>query len=278
MGAALYGYTKLYGQVPGGQAEFLRVPHADYNPIKVPEGPPDDRFVYLSDVLPTAWQGVEYADIPDGGSVTILGQGPIGQMAARIAAHRGHRVIAVDLVPERLERARAWGAETVDLSDHGKDLADVIRSDDRRARHRRRDRRGGDGGARLPRRPARAADGRPAAQAGGRQDHGEGRRRQPQRVLLGDRHRAPRGDDLAQRRLRRPDRPAADADPVRQADPAPHGPGQRAPLARADPPAAGRRRSARRRRVRLAPAPARGRADGLREVPEEGGRLLQGAA
>ncbi len=128
MGAALYGYTKLYGQVPGGQAEFLRVPHADYNPIKVPEGPPDDRFVYLSDVLPTAWQGVEYADIPDGGSVTILGQGPIGQMAARIAAHRGHRVIAVDLVPERLERARAWGAETVDLSDHGKDLADVIRT------------------------------------------------------------------------------------------------------------------------------------------------------
>ena len=76
MGAALYGYTKLYGQVPGGQAEFLRVPHADYNPIKVPEGPPDDRFVYLSDVLPTAWQAVEYADIPEGGSVDDPRPGP----------------------------------------------------------------------------------------------------------------------------------------------------------------------------------------------------------
>ena len=67
-GAALLGYTKLYGQVPGGQAEFLRVPQAQYGPIKVPEGPPDDRFVYLSDVLPTAWQAVEYADVPEGGT------------------------------------------------------------------------------------------------------------------------------------------------------------------------------------------------------------------
>ncbi|MGI9028623.1 MAG: alcohol dehydrogenase catalytic domain-containing protein, partial [Ilumatobacteraceae bacterium] len=59
-GAALFGYTKLYGQVPGGQAELLRVPQAQYGPIKVPHGPPDDRFVYLSDVLPTAWQAVQY--------------------------------------------------------------------------------------------------------------------------------------------------------------------------------------------------------------------------
>ena len=66
-GAALLGYTKLYGEVPGGQAEFLRVPQAQYGPIKVPEGPPDDRFVYLSDVLPTAWQAVEYANVPRGG-------------------------------------------------------------------------------------------------------------------------------------------------------------------------------------------------------------------
>ena len=79
-GAALLGYTKLYGQVPGGQAELLRVPQAHYGPIKVPEGPPDDRFVYLSDVLPTAWQAVEYADVPDGGSVLVLGLGPIGEM------------------------------------------------------------------------------------------------------------------------------------------------------------------------------------------------------
>jgi threonine dehydrogenase-like Zn-dependent dehydrogenase len=127
MGAALYGYTKLYGEVPGGQAQFLRVPHADYNPIKVPDGPPDERFVYLSDVLPTAWQAVEYAAIPDGGTVVVLGLGPIGDMAARIALHRGHRVIGVDLVPERLARVRARGAEVIDLREHDSDLAELIR-------------------------------------------------------------------------------------------------------------------------------------------------------
>ena len=127
MGAALFGYTKLYGEVPGGQAEFLRVPQAHFGPIKVPEGPPDDRFVYLSDVLPTAWQAVEYAGIPDGGSVVVLGLGPIGDMSCRIAQHRGHDVIGVDLVPERLERVRARGIEVLDLSDHEDDLADVIR-------------------------------------------------------------------------------------------------------------------------------------------------------
>src|SRR5918997_470325 len=104
MGAALFGYTKLYGNQPGGQAEYLRVPHANYTHIKVPEGPPDERFVYLSDVLPTAWQAVEYADVPDGGTLCVLGLGPIGDMACRIAAHRGRRVIGVDLVPERLAR------------------------------------------------------------------------------------------------------------------------------------------------------------------------------
>jgi threonine dehydrogenase-like Zn-dependent dehydrogenase len=127
MGAALFGYTKLYGEVPGGQAEFLRVPQAQYTHIKVPEGPPDERFVYLSDVLPTAWQAVEYAGIPDGGSVAVLGLGPIGDMAARIALHRGHRVFGVDLVPERLERVRARGAEVFDLNEQDGNLADAIR-------------------------------------------------------------------------------------------------------------------------------------------------------
>src|SRR5256885_13342909 len=84
-GAALFGYTKLYGDVPGGQAELLRVPFGNTLPIKVPEGPPDDRFVYLSDVLPTAWQAVEYASIPDGGSPVVLGLGPTGGMACPIA-------------------------------------------------------------------------------------------------------------------------------------------------------------------------------------------------
>ncbi|MFN8021293.1 MAG: zinc-dependent alcohol dehydrogenase [Acidimicrobiales bacterium] len=118
-GAALFGYTKLYGGVPGGQAEYLRVPHADYGPIKVPDGPPDDRFVYLSDVMPTAWQAVAYAQPLVGPfrSLVVLGLGPIGDMACRVAQHGGiERVIAVDLVPERLARARARGVETIDLS------------------------------------------------------------------------------------------------------------------------------------------------------------------
>jgi threonine dehydrogenase-like Zn-dependent dehydrogenase len=117
MGAALFGYTKLYGQVPGGQAEFLRVPQAHYGPIKVPQGPPDDRFLFLSDVLPTAWQAIEYAEIPHGGSVAILGLGPIGGMASRIAQHRGAEiVIGLDLVPERLARAARHGVRTVDIA------------------------------------------------------------------------------------------------------------------------------------------------------------------
>ena len=128
-GASLLGYTKLYGQVPGGQAEYLRVPQAHFGPIKVPEGPPDDRFLYMSDVLPTAWQAVEFADAqsPDGeGTVGVFGLGPIGQMASRIALHRGQRVIAVDIVPERLALAEKHGAEVLNLDDHD-DISEVIR-------------------------------------------------------------------------------------------------------------------------------------------------------
>jgi threonine dehydrogenase-like Zn-dependent dehydrogenase len=127
-GAALFGYTKLYGQVPGGQAQFLRVPQAQFGPIKVPEGPPDERFLFLSDVLPTAWQAVEYAAIPDGGSVAVLGLGPIGDMSCRVALHRGAgQVIGVDLVPERLERARARGVDVLDLREEADDITETIR-------------------------------------------------------------------------------------------------------------------------------------------------------
>jgi threonine dehydrogenase-like Zn-dependent dehydrogenase len=126
-GAALFGYTKLYGEVPGGQAEYLRVPFANTGPIRVPEGAPDDRFLFLSDVLPTAWQAVEYASVPDGGTVLVLGLGPIGEMATRVAQHRGYRVLAVDLVPDRLERARSHGVEVLDLTRHEDDLAEVVR-------------------------------------------------------------------------------------------------------------------------------------------------------
>ncbi|MBD0841297.1 zinc-dependent alcohol dehydrogenase [Streptomyces sp. TRM68416] len=130
MGAALFGYTRLYGAVPGGQAEYLRVPQAQFGPIKVPEGPPDDRFLYLSDVLPTAWQAVAYAGLPEGGSVAVLGLGPIGDMACRIARVRGAgTVFGVDLVTERLRRARARGVETFDLRDFDseKELVTAIR-------------------------------------------------------------------------------------------------------------------------------------------------------
>jgi threonine dehydrogenase-like Zn-dependent dehydrogenase len=127
-GAALFGYTKLYGQVPGGQAEYLRVPFGNTLPIKVPEGPADDRFVYLSDVLPTAWQAVQYAGVPAGGSLAVIGLGPIGDMATRVAQHLGiEQVIGVDLVPERLERARDHGVTTVDLTEHRKNLAETVR-------------------------------------------------------------------------------------------------------------------------------------------------------
>ena len=125
-GAALFGYTKLYGAVPGGQAEFLRVPQAQNTTIRVPHGPPDERFVYLSDVLPTAWQAVAYADVPPGGTLAVLGLGPIGDMATRIAMHHGVRVIGVDLVPERLERCRRRGVEVLNLEEHD-DLPAAIR-------------------------------------------------------------------------------------------------------------------------------------------------------
>lgn len=127
MGAALFGYTKLYGQVPGAQAEYLRVPFGNTLPIKVPDGPVDDRFVYLSDVLPTAWQAVKYAVIPRGGSLVVLGLGPVGDMVTRVARQLGvERIIGVDVVPERLERVRNNGFEVLDLREHD-NIADTIR-------------------------------------------------------------------------------------------------------------------------------------------------------
>jgi threonine dehydrogenase-like Zn-dependent dehydrogenase len=127
MGAQLFGYTKLYGEVPGGQAEYLRVPQAQYGPIKVPEGPPDERFLFLSDVLPTAWQAVAYADVAEGGSLVVLGLGPIGDMCCRVALHRGAgTVIGIDLVPERLERARHRGVEALDLEAEA-DIVETVR-------------------------------------------------------------------------------------------------------------------------------------------------------
>ena len=157
MGAALFGFSKLYGEVPGGQAEYLRVPQAQFTPIKVPDGPPDERFVYLSDVLPTAWQSVVYADVPQGGTLVVLGLGPIGDMACRIALHLGvGRVIAVDLVPERLGGPAQRGVEVIDLT-VGRQAGRRGPRHDRRPRARLGHRRGRHGGARVTRRQVRPA-------------------------------------------------------------------------------------------------------------------------
>ncbi|MEH3077002.1 MAG: alcohol dehydrogenase catalytic domain-containing protein [Quadrisphaera sp.] len=129
-GASLFGYTRLYGQVPGGQAEYLRVPQAQYGPVKVPDGVSDERYLYLSDVLPTAWQAVRYAGVsgpatggagagadagPAVDSLVVLGLGPIGDMCTRVARHLGvSTVIGIDPVPERRARAQARGTTVID--------------------------------------------------------------------------------------------------------------------------------------------------------------------
>ena len=129
-GATLYGFSKLYGQTPGGQAEQLRIQRADFNLITVGATLPDERYLFLSDILPTAWQGVEYAEVPDGGTLVVLGLGPVGQFASRIGVHKGYRVIAVDPVPERRTMAERHGVETLDLTD---DVSAIIKkmTDDR---------------------------------------------------------------------------------------------------------------------------------------------------
>lgn len=126
-GAALFGFSSLYGSVPGGQAEMVRVPHADFGPVKLPQDFEDERFLYLSDILPTAWQGVKYANVGEEDTLAVLGLGPVGQLAVRSAVLQGvKRIIAVDLVDERLALAKSWGAEIVDLREVD-DVSDTLR-------------------------------------------------------------------------------------------------------------------------------------------------------
>ncbi|SDA10680.1 glutathione-independent formaldehyde dehydrogenase [Nitrosospira sp. Nsp18] len=106
-GAALFGYTHLYGGVPGGQAEYVRVPKANVGPIKVPQTLADEQVLFLSDILPTGYQAVLNAGIGPGSSVAIFGAGPVGLMAAACARMLGaEKIFMVDHHPYRLEFAR----------------------------------------------------------------------------------------------------------------------------------------------------------------------------
>ncbi len=116
--AGLFGYTHLTGGYPGGQAEYLRVPFADATHIKVPDGIPDEKILFLSDILPTGWQAAVQCDIEPTDTVAIWGCGPVGQMAIRSAILLGAKqVVAIDRLPERLEMANAAGAVTVNFDE-----------------------------------------------------------------------------------------------------------------------------------------------------------------
>ena len=114
--AGLFGYTHLTGGYQGGQAEYLRVPFADATHIKVPHHIPDEKVVFLSDILPTGWQAAVQCDIQPTDIVAVWGGGPVGQMTIRSAILLGAKqVISIDEVPERLSMSKAAGAITINF-------------------------------------------------------------------------------------------------------------------------------------------------------------------
>jgi threonine dehydrogenase-like Zn-dependent dehydrogenase len=114
--AGLFGYSHLLGGYAGGQAEYLRVPYADVGPIKVPGHLSDEQVLFLSDIFPTGYMAADFCNLKGGETVAIWGSGPVGQFAIRSALLLGaERVLAIDTVPERLDLARAAGAETIDF-------------------------------------------------------------------------------------------------------------------------------------------------------------------
>lgn len=127
-GGALFGYTDLYGGYAGGQAEYVRVPYADYGPRKVPEELRDEEALFLSDILPTGYSGLRWAELKPGESVAVIGCGPVGLMAQKLARLMGASiVIGVDVVPYRLAKARETaGSETVNAAHV--DAVEAIRS------------------------------------------------------------------------------------------------------------------------------------------------------
>jgi threonine dehydrogenase-like Zn-dependent dehydrogenase len=116
--AGLFGYSHLTGGYSGGQAEYLRVPFADATHIKVPDGVPDEKLLFLSDIFPTGWQAAVQCDIQPTDTVAIWGCGPVGQMTIRSAVLLGAKqVIAIDRLPERLSMAKAGGAITINFEE-----------------------------------------------------------------------------------------------------------------------------------------------------------------
>jgi len=117
--AGIYGYSHLLGGYAGGQAEYVRVPYADVDHIKVPEGLSDEQVLFLSDIFPTGYMAAENCDIEPGDTVAVWGCGPVGQFAIKSAFLLGaERVIAIDRVPERLRMAREeGGAETINYEE-----------------------------------------------------------------------------------------------------------------------------------------------------------------
>jgi len=116
-GSGLFGYSHLMGGYAGGQAQYVRVPFADVGPLKIPDGVPDDKVLFLSDIFPTGYMAAENCDIKPGDVIAIWGCGPVGQFAIRSALMLGaERVIAIDRFPDRLQLAERGGAETLDYS------------------------------------------------------------------------------------------------------------------------------------------------------------------
>jgi threonine dehydrogenase-like Zn-dependent dehydrogenase len=128
-GGALFGYTDLYGGYDGGQAQYVRVPYADVGPRRVPDNLTDEQVLFLTDIFPTGYSGVDWGEVKGGETVAIFGSGPVGIMAAKSAWLRGAgRVLIVDTVPYRLEMAKkAANAETILWEDDGKNAIEAIR-------------------------------------------------------------------------------------------------------------------------------------------------------
>ena len=129
-GGALFGYSDLYGGIDGGQAQYVRVPYADFGPRLVPDNLTDEQVLFLTDIFPTGYTGIDWGEVKGGETVTIFGAGPVGIMAAKSAWLRGaERVIIVDTQQYRLDKAASTAnAETILWDDNAKDVIEQIRN------------------------------------------------------------------------------------------------------------------------------------------------------